>query len=175
MVGQDQRPHISRRILGVYRRGLGGQIRGRQPLLPRTPREEIMKKLITIIAVIFFAGTAFAQTNVTFKWSPNSESDLAGYRIYMSDQSGVYTQNDVIGDISCVPDDEPCCTYVYEVEDGTWFFVATAYDTSFNESDYSNEITDTFITPDTTPPEPPEFFKILQKILAWIKSFRLWG
>jgi len=134
-----------------------------------------MKKLITIIAVIFFAGTAFAQTNVTFKWSPNSESDLAGYRIYMSDQSGVYTQNDVIGDISCVPDDEPCCTYVYEVEDGTWFFVATAYDTSFNESDYSNEVTDTFTTPDVQPPAPPSGFNIWQKILAWIKSFRLWG
>lgn len=132
-----------------------------------------MKKLLTILAIVFMTSTAWAATNVSFKWDANSESDLAGYKIYQSATSGNYT--------GVTPVDIPLASLAdptnpeftkMSIPDGTWFWVATAYDTTGNESGYSNEITSTL---DTAPPAPPENFSIWQKIIAWLKHFFNWG
>ena len=58
-----------------------------------------------------------------------------------------------------------------DVPDGTYFWVLTAYDISGNESGYSNEVTTSL---DSTSPAPPQNFllKLIQKIIAWLKTFR---
>lgn len=63
-------------------------------------------------------------------------TDLAGYKIYCSKTSGGYT-------LPCI-DVKNVTTYkVINLTEGIWFFVATAYDTSGNESVYSNEVSKT--------------------------------
>lgn len=42
-----------------------------------------MKKvLLALLAVLLVASAAFADYKVTLKWDPNSEPDLAGYKVY---------------------------------------------------------------------------------------------
>ena len=126
-----------------------------------------MKKLIIILAIVFMAftaSTAFGATNVSLQWDANTESDLAGYKIYRSAVSGVYSSGAEVGDVAA-----PTVQFTdNNVPDGTWFWVATAYDTFGNESEYSNEVTDTL---NTEPPAPPQNLSIWQKILAWIWHF----
>jgi hypothetical protein len=59
-------------------------------------------------------------------------TDLAGYKIYYGTISGNYTEVIDVGNV-----------ITYKVEGrqpGTYYFAVTAYDTSGNESDYSNEV-----------------------------------
>lgn len=82
--------------------------------------------------LLCFISQAWA-AEVQLAWNPNTEPDLAGYRIHYGTASGVYTVHVDVGNVT---------TYtVPGLEDGTrYYFVATAYDTSANESEYSNEV-----------------------------------
>ncbi len=106
-----------------------------------------MKKLILVTIIMFLPHYALADMNVTLQWDANTESDLAGYRIYASTQSGVYTT--AIADIPTGTE-----TVTVEVPEGVTYFVATAYDTAGNESEYSNEVSTTG-TSVTGPPASP--------------------
>jgi len=127
-----------------------------------------MKKvLLFLVAILFFAVSAFAASDVTFEWDANSEADLAGYRLYISSASGNYDfgigSSNLVATIS--PDAE---TYtLLGVPDGTWYWVLTAYDTHDNESGPSNEVNADL---DTTAPAPPQNFIIalIKKVIAWI-------
>lgn len=112
-----------------------------------------IKKLIFIIILLLPISTAFG-ADVTFEWDPNTETDLAGYRLYQSDTSGVYTYGDG-NQVETIPAGTETVT-LYGVPDGTWYWVLTAYDTSGNESGPSNEVTDTL---DSTAPAPPTGLK----------------
>jgi len=70
---------------------------------------------------------------VTLAWDPNTEPDLAGYKIYYGASSGTYTANVDVGNVT---------TYtVTGLTPGvTYYFVATAHDNFGNESGYSNEV-----------------------------------
>lgn len=62
-------------------------------------------------------------------------TDLAGYKVYYGTTSGNYTEVIDAGNVT-----------TYKVENlspGTYYFTVTAYDTSGNESDYSNEVSKT--------------------------------
>ena len=121
------------------------------------------------MAIMLMASVAWAATNVSFQWDANTEPDLAGYNIYRSDISGAYGIEKLVGTV----DKANCCQFTENgVPDGTWFWVATAFDTYGNESAYSNEITDTL---NTEPPAPPQNFSIWQKIIVWLKHFINWG
>jgi hypothetical protein len=93
--------------------------------------------VFTLSAVIFtillFGIPDVRAAEITLAWDQNSESDIAGYRIYYGQESGIYTNVVDIGNYtSCV---------IADLEDGeTYYFVATAYNTSGYESGYSNEI-----------------------------------
>lgn len=70
---------------------------------------------------------------VTLNWNANTESDLAGYKVYQATSSGGYTATSTdVGKVTSktltIPDD------------GNRYFVVTAYDNSGNESVYSNEV-----------------------------------
>lgn len=74
-----------------------------------------------------WAGTA------TLIWDPNAESDLAGYRVHYGTSPGSYTQVQDAGNVT-----EQTLNNLTEGQ--TYYFAVTAYDTSGNESGYSNEV-----------------------------------
>jgi hypothetical protein len=69
----------------------------------------------------------------TVSWDANTESDLAGYKIYYGTSSGSYDTEIDVGNVTSF--------IIDNLEDGTThFFAMTAYDDSSNESDFSNEV-----------------------------------
>ena len=127
-----------------------------------------MKKLFTILAILAIAGIAQAAT-VQVTWNPNTEPDLAGYKIYYGTASGVYGDPIDVGNVT---------GHVMEItpqHGATYYFALTAYDTSGNESGYSDEAT--CFVPDSGAPEKPTGLKaIIQAIVSWFKGlFGLWA
>ena len=87
--------------------------------------------LIVFIAILT-ASPTWAGT-VTLTWDPNIESDMAGYKVYHGTASGSYTMALNAGNVTQYT--------VNNLTDGqTYYFAVTAYDTSGNESGYSNEV-----------------------------------
>lgn len=87
--------------------------------------------LLLVIGCMFCS--AFAD-EIRLTWNANSETDLTGYRIYKGLQSGTYTSN-VSADRSTTS------VTMAGLEAGkTYYFAATAVNSSNLESDYSNEV-----------------------------------
>ena len=111
-----------------------------------------MKKISLVLLVVVFllSTTVFAGSTVTFSWKPNSESDLAGYKLYQSDTPSNY----VIGvdkPIAVIEAGTEIVT-ITDISDGQKYWVLTAYDTHNNESGLSNEVNALL---DSTPPKAP--------------------
>jgi len=81
---------------------------------------------------------------VTLIWDANTEEDLAGYKLYYGnaprpvdvegpDDPNPYTTIKEIPDAVAV-------TYALDLPIGSYYFTLTAYDTSNNESGFSNEV-----------------------------------
>ena len=106
----------------------------------------MIKKLLIILAILFMATMVSAVPQVILTWGPNTEEDLAGYRIYFTDASGSYvyggnTSVNFLAEIPCPPNDTSCCTWTAPSMSGAgYFYVATAYDASGFESLPSNEV-----------------------------------
>ena len=81
-------------------------------------------------------GQTSSGSSVALEWDAVNHSDLRGYRIYVGIAPGVYLQPPGSGlDVGNVT------TYtVTGLASGTYYFAATAYDSSNNETEYSNEI-----------------------------------
>ena len=78
-------------------------------------------------------GSGSSVGSISLAWDPNTESDLAGYKVHYGTASRVYSQSINVGKVT---------TYTLSglTKGNTYFLVATAYDTSNNESGYSNEV-----------------------------------
>ena len=70
---------------------------------------------------------------VTHEWDPNTEPDLAGYKLYYGTSSGNYPNVIDVGN-------QVTYTVTGLIPGETYYFSVTAYNTSGYESDYSNEI-----------------------------------
>jgi len=107
-----------------------------------------MKKLLLIaILLLTIPAISFAE-NVTLIWDANSESDLAGYKLYQSRASGTYDKNLVRATIKAGTE-----IVVLDINpEGSFYWVLTAYDTNGLESEFSNEVNLNF---DAVPPEAP--------------------
>jgi len=88
--------------------------------------------------VLVFGGTA------DLSWNANTEPDLSGYKVYFGTASGNYGTSISIGNTTSHT--------LTGLSDGSYFFAVTAVDTSGNESGFSNEVTKTLSTTDTTAP-----------------------
>ncbi len=66
-------------------------------------------------------------------WNPNSEPDLAGYKIYCGISPGKYLRSVDLGHVTTV-------TVSNLVEGQIYFCAVTAYDIFGNESGFSNEV-----------------------------------
>ena len=121
-----------------------------------------MKKLFTILAILAIAGIAQAAT-INVSWNPNTEPDLAGYKLYHGTASGQYGEPVDVGNVT---------GHVMEItpqHGATYYFALTAYDTSGNESGYSAEAT-CFIPDGVKPEKPTGLRAIIQAIVSWFKG-----
>jgi hypothetical protein len=70
--------------------------------------------------------------SISLAWDANTESDLGGYKVYYGTASRTYGTPIDVGNVTS-----------HKAEGltigQTYYFAVTAYDTSNNESDYSNE------------------------------------
>jgi hypothetical protein len=89
--------------------------------------------LILSSGFCFLSSGASHAAGVTLAWDRSQEQDVAGYRLYYGTTSGHYTTMINVGSntSSTVTNLEPGRTY---------YFAATAYDTSGNESGFSQEV-----------------------------------
>ena len=118
--------------------------------------------LFSLFVVMFFAcagvvqNSAFAADDcvANFSWLPNTESDLAGYRIYYgTTHGGPYPNVAEIGKPD--PVDGRIHGSVTGLSDGvSYYFVCVAYNTANMQSEYSAEATHTCpaADPDVTSP-----------------------
>lgn len=107
---------------------------------------------ILTIVILYFVDAFGQANNIQAQWDPNSEPDLAGYRIYWSQEQGSYGQAFDIPLVNYKPTPEWNNILTGWLQPGRWYFVATAYDTSGNESEFSDEA---FVdVPDVAPGQP---------------------
>jgi hypothetical protein len=94
--------------------------------------------LLLPILILSQLATNGNSAQVTLAWDPNSEPDVAGYKIYYGFLSNQYIYNVDVGN-------RTSCT-LSSLQDGTtYYFAATAYNIGRYESDFSNEVV--FTTP----------------------------
>jgi len=112
--------------------------------------------VLAALASLIMAIPAFAG-NVTLMWDANTETDLAGYKIYYKVAQGgePYDGTGIIEGDS--PIDVGNVTEFnltgLDLKNKNYYFVATAYNTSGFQSGYSNEVT-------TTPPGIPQGVRV---------------
>lgn len=93
----------------------------------------VSRLFIGILSSLFllYATHALAATMVV-SWNANTDNDLAGYRVYYGTASGSYSDSLDAGNTNCV-----------EINDltanTTYYCIVTAYDTSGNESEPTDE------------------------------------
>lgn len=101
---------------------------------------------------------------VSVAWDPNSESDLAGYRVHYGTSSGEYSVVIDVGNVTSYT--------IKGLEMGVAYFSAlTAYNTSDLESGYSNEIS---FEASPSPPEPPRGFRVTLELQS-STDLKHWG
>lgn len=112
--------------------------------------------LVTVFLATMLAGFAFAQSRtgvMPFSFTPNTETNLAGYKIYIGLEPGVYGPSVDIGIPAIVNGTSFFMLDGFE-EGVQYYFTATAYDTDGFESDYA-----------------PEIFGFAKTVLASVDSF----
>ena len=115
-----------------------------------------MKKLILVLMLLPFVVLGQTTGEATVTWIANTESDLAGYKVYISENSvanGDSSAYKVMLDIG----NKLTHTWPNLRMGDTYYFAVAAYDSSGNLSDYSEEVSH-FLKPiqDTTPPGAPK-------------------
>jgi hypothetical protein len=104
----------------------------------------VMKKFLFAIAIVFVAAQAFGASLV---WDPNTETDLAGYRVYYS--------TDNFATANFLAETTDTCYPLDKSQDG-YYFALTAFDFAGNESARSAVVRYVIPEPpDTTPPFAP--------------------
>ncbi len=106
------------------------------------------KYLPPFILIFFYFITSSYAMDVTLQWLPNSETDLAGYKIFSRQESQSYDYYNPSWEGV-----ETSCTIYGLDETKSYYFVARAFDTEGFESSNSNELyLEAAVTPDNQPP-----------------------
>src|SRR3989442_13414115 len=95
-----------------------------------------------LTALCFLAPALSSAAQVTLAWDPNTETDLAGYKLYYGLSSGSYQFSVDVGNVTSY-------TLSGLLDGGIYYFAATAYNLSLAESGFSNEVSKAL--PDVTP------------------------
>ena len=105
---------------------------------------------LVLLLILSLHSLAFAM-DVTLAWDVNSETDIAGYKIYYgTTQGGPYNgtgssagSSPIFVSLGNLTNPTSPEFTVRELTDGTYYFVATAYNSGGLESGYSNEVSTT--------------------------------
>ncbi|MEA3547944.1 MAG: fibronectin type III domain-containing protein, partial [Thermodesulfobacteriota bacterium] len=89
-------------------------------------------------SLFFFIASLAQGAEVQLAWTPNSEANLAGYKIYYGTASRDYTTIIDVGNPESV-DNQIIYTLSGFSPGITYYYAATAYDEDGFESDYSDE------------------------------------
>ena len=123
-----------------------------------------MRKTAIVAMMLLAAAPAAVQAaQIRLSWDPNTEPDLAGYRLYIGTDSGQYGEPIDLGNVT---------GHVMEItpqHGATYYFALTAYDTSGNESGFSDEAT-CFVPDGSAPERPTGLQAIIQAIVSWFKG-----
>lgn len=110
-----------------------------------------LKEFFVLLAFfMLFGSTLFGQVRtVSLEWDPNTEQDLAGYNVYRSETAGgtAYTKINAAAINGTTYDDTAAQV------GRTYYYVATAFNTTGLESGYSNEVV--YFVPNPNAPAPP--------------------
>jgi hypothetical protein len=96
-------------------------------------------------AICSLAPAISSAAQVTLAWDANTEPDLAGYKLYYGISSGSYPFSVDVGNRTSY-------TLLGLLEGQFYYLAATAYDSSLNESGFSNEVSTTATASTTTGP-----------------------
>jgi len=108
----------------------------------------MMRALFVVFLLLVLSPSLVMAGDVTLAWDPNSETDLAGYKLYYGTASGAYTESIDVGNVNEFT--------ITGLDTGVlYYFAATAYDVDGNESYYSNEVSHE-IASDVPPPVFPQ-------------------
>ncbi len=114
---------------------------------------------LLLFSFLLLSPVSSKAQDVTVSWSPNSEPDLAGYRVYVGNASGVY---DLLSDTELVTQK----VFSNLAEGNDYYFAVTAYDATGNESFPSDEVS--IHINDMTPPTRPENLEVSASSLPQI-------
>ena len=98
----------------------------------------LTKTLPWVLAFLLANASLGWAGNAVVEWDPNTETDLAGYKLYYGKNSrtqGAYAETVVIGDKNAT-------RWPLTLDPDTYYFALTAVDESGNESDFSVEVSE---------------------------------
>src|SRR5213594_2938347 len=96
-----------------------------------------------LTALCFLAPALSSAAQVTLAWDPNTEPDIAGYKVYYGTSSGSYQFSVDVGNLTSY-------TLSGLLDGRIYYFAATAYNSSLGESGFSDEVSKAIA--DVTPP-----------------------
>jgi PKD repeat protein len=117
--------------------------------------------IFAVFNFLFFpAPKAFSASPITLEWSPNSETDLAGYRVFCREEGQSY-------DYANPSWEGTDATYtIYDLEENnTYCCVVRAFDTQGFESDDSNEVCFEVIADENYSPQVSIFADVTSGII----------
>lgn len=88
---------------------------------------------VKMLAELTPAAPAVVFENATLNWTPNTEANLAGYKLYWGLEAGKYQKPIDLGKVTHLP-------LSNLLKGATYFFVVTAYNIAGKESGFSNEV-----------------------------------
>jgi uncharacterized repeat protein (TIGR02543 family) len=86
-----------------------------------------------VLLAISVLSAVDSSAQIKLAWDPNTEPDLAGYRVYYGTASGIYGTSVDVGNVTAY-------TLNGLAQGVTYYLTVIAYDTARNESGYSNEV-----------------------------------
>jgi len=114
----------------------------------RSSTRGLLLALILVVLLLGLYPVKAKAGSVSIAWDPNTEADLAGYKVYVGTSPGTYSQTIDVGHVTTFT--------ISDLTDGeTYYLALTAYDIFANESGFSNEVSTTLpqaalALPDTT-------------------------
>lgn len=114
-----------------------------------------MRTLALTLIGVLLVGWVYAAT-VSLSWNANTESDLAGYKLYQGTVSGQYGPPTTLGLVTSTT-----LTLPNLAIDQRYFWAITAYDLTGNESPKSSEVSKIIVgDPAQTIPLAPTGLKV---------------
>ena len=110
-------------------------------------KADMIKKIFAVIFILLLSIPAFADTELTFNWSPNSEEDqVTEYWLYARLEDS--TDFDIVKIPATDLSDQAMPSYAQTFPDGIWYFSLAAKNNCCLSS-RTNEIRSYLMPPDT--------------------------